>query len=149
MIPVLQKTPDYCFVACLASALLDEGCDKLQDLIVNHFPDELKRSPPQKIGVPSNWQDNEKIFKGLGLASKVTFEQPSAKQAIDFLKNQTRTPQRIFINTNGHGGGFHCVRLYEVRDEGVTIMDPIDGRFKKWSWPEFETQYYALVVRSE
>ena len=32
---VRQKTDNHCFVACVASALLDEGYDKLQDLIVD------------------------------------------------------------------------------------------------------------------
>jgi hypothetical protein len=145
MIPIVQKTPDYCFVACLASALLDEGYDKLQELIVDRFPGELKAPPPAKIGVPPNWADNPKIIKGLRLSDTVKFDQPAAKDAIDFLKKNKHLAQRIFINTNGHGGGFHCVRLWEVRDDSVTVMNPTNGKFEVWNWPQFEAKYYALV----
>jgi hypothetical protein len=51
----------------------------------------------------------------------------------------------IFINTNA--GGYHLVRLSAVRNGGITVMDPIDGTMKDWTWPQFRTEYYALVVR--
>jgi hypothetical protein len=54
MVRVRQKNPDYCFVACLASALLDEGYDKLQDLIIERFPNELMQSPPQRSASRQN-----------------------------------------------------------------------------------------------
>src|SRR5213080_2232806 len=91
---IRQKTPDYCFVACVASALLDEGYDKLQDLIVDRFSDQLKQPSTEKTGVPGKWEDNQRIFEGLGLADKVTFQQPCVAEAMDLLKKQRRTAQR-------------------------------------------------------
>jgi hypothetical protein len=125
---VRQKTPDYCFVACLASALLDEGYDKLQDLIVERFPNELKQPPPQKVGVPATWPDSERVIKQLGLAVTVTFQQQSVQDAINFLKSNKHMAKWIFINTNA--GGYHLLRLSSVRDGGLTVMDPIDGKIK-------------------
>jgi hypothetical protein len=159
MIPVRQKTPDYCFVACLASALLDESYDKLQDLIVERFPRELKHSatffdklfawlqPPraQKIGVPATWPDSQRVVKKLGLAVSVSFYRPPVQEAIDFLRREKHMAQWIFINTNAQG--FHLVRLTQVTDDGITVMDPSDGCFKTWDWAAFQTEYYALVVR--
>ena len=160
MTSVRQKTPDYCFVACIASALLDEGHDKLQDLIVERFPKELKHSPSfvgklfarfrrrglpaRKIGVPT-WPGTETVIKKLGLAVSVSFYRPVVEEAIEFLLIQRHMAQWIFINTNAHG--FHLVRLSEVRDDGITVMDPTDGCFKTWDWSAFRTEYYALVVR--
>jgi hypothetical protein len=145
MISVHQKTPDYCFVACVASARLDEGYDKLQDLIVDRFPNELKQRPPGKIGVPATWSDSERVIKELGLAVTVNFHQWPVQQAIDFLRKEKHMARWIFINTKAQG--FHLVRLSEVRDDGITVMDPSDGCLKTWSWSEFQTEYYALVVR--
>jgi len=48
---VRQKTNNHCFVACVASALLDEGYDKLQDLIVDGLPSGLGKDTPDKSGV--------------------------------------------------------------------------------------------------
>src|SRR5438876_589107 len=117
MIPIRQKTPDYCFVACLASALLDEGYDKLQDLIVERFPNELKQAAPQKVGVPATWSDSEKVMKQLGLAVIANFHKWPVQDAISFLKSNKHMAKWIFINTNA--GGYHVVRLSEVRDDGV------------------------------
>ena len=145
MVRVRQKTPDYCFVACVASTLLDEGYDKLQDLLVDRFPNELKQPPPQKIGVPPTWLDSERVIKQLGLAVTVTFQQRSVQDAINFLKSNKHMTKWIFINTNA--AGCHLVRLSAVRNGGITVMDPIDGTMKRWTWTRFRREYYALVVR--
>ena len=149
MIAIRQKTPDYCFVACVASALLDNGYDKLQDLIVQRFATELLPPRAQKIGVPPDWAANEKIFKELGLATKPSFQRIPVKDAIEFLKKNKHRPQQIFINTNS-GGELHLVRLSEVRDDGITIMDPAadpaDKDVGRWDWVKFEAEYYFLVI---
>jgi hypothetical protein len=145
MIAIRQKSPDYCFVACVASALLDEGYAKLQDLIVARFPDQLQKPPPAKIGIPPEWLHAETVFKELGLAVKANFHQWPVQEAIDFLKNERRMARWIFINTKDHEQ-FHLVRVSEVRDHEVIVMDPSDGSFPHWSWSQFEAMYYALVV---
>jgi hypothetical protein len=145
MISIRQKTPDYCFVACVASALLDEGYNKLQDLIVERFAAELKEPAVKKTGVPT-WPGTEKILKELALAVKVHFDQRPIEDAIKFLKSERKMAQWIFINTNRQG--YHVVRLSEVRDDGITVMDPTDGTMKNWSWQDFRKEYYALVIRN-
>jgi hypothetical protein len=145
MTPIHQKTPDYCFVACVASALLDEGYDKLQDLIVERFPNELKQPSPQKVGVPATWSNSERVIKQLGLAVTANFHKWPVEEAINFLKANKHMAKWIFINTNAKG--YHLVRLSEVRDAGITVMDPTDGTIKDWTWPQLRKEYYALVVR--
>src|SRR5437867_13398404 len=61
---VRQKANDHCFVACIASALLDEGYDKLQELIVNGFPSGLGKDSPDKSDVPKQFTDVEAVVKG-------------------------------------------------------------------------------------
>jgi hypothetical protein len=60
MLEIKQKTGDYCFVAYIASALLDEGYDKLQELIVERFPTELQS---KKRGVTDGFKEMEKKYR--------------------------------------------------------------------------------------
>src|SRR5437016_13696640 len=61
---VRQKTNNHCFVACVASALLDEGYDKLQDLIVDGLPSGLGKDTPDKSGVLKAFADVGAVVKG-------------------------------------------------------------------------------------
>jgi hypothetical protein len=140
---VRQKTGNHCFVACVASALLDEGYAKLQDLIVDRFQVELRRDSPDKSGVPKEFTDVEAVLKGLNLAVSVTRDLRPAHEAKSFLMDNRHMASRILIGTTP---GTHCVRLCEIRDDGVTIMEPNDGNFHPWTWAEFENEYRALVL---
>ena len=150
---VRQKTNDHCFVACIASALLDEGYDKLQELIVDGFPSGLGKDSPDKSGVPKEFTDVEAVLKGsvrwprrhgsLNLAVSVKRELMAAHDAQNFLMSSRDMARWIFIETTPPGT--HCVRLCEVRDDGVTIMEPTDGNFHDWTWAQFNNEYYALV----
>lgn len=144
MIAIRQKTGNYCFVACVASALLDEGYDKLQDLIVDRFPNELRKNSPDKSGIPERWEDLQKVFERLTLAASVRRESKPTHEARSFLTSNKHMARWIFIETTSQGT--HCVRLFEVRDNGVTVMEPSDGIFKQWTWEEFEKEYHALVT---
>ena len=139
-----QKTANYCFVACVASALLDEGYNKLQDLIVDRFPSELGKDS-EKPGVPKQWTDVQAVIKGLNLAVSVTRDHQNAPaEARNFLVMNKHRARWIFIETTPQGT--HCLRLCEIRDDGVTVMDPVDGNFSQWTWAKFDGEYHALVV---
>jgi hypothetical protein len=159
MVRMEQKTGDYCFVACVASALLDEGNEKLledigykreehdenynrlQDLIVSKFPQELQRDGSNP-GIPKKHDDVKKVLVGLKLATSVEWKQISANEAKKYLLNNKHKTKSIFIAPNPT----HCVRLSEISDDGVTIMDPTEKDFKKKSWNDFEMEFYALTV---
>jgi len=150
---VRQKTNNHCFVACVASALLDEGYDKLQDLIVDGLPSGLGKDTPDKSGVLKAFADVEAVLKGsvrwprreglLNLAVSVKRELMPAHDAKKFLMSSRDMARWIFIETTPQGS--HCVRLCEIRDDGITIMEPMDGNFYPWTWPQFEKEYRALV----
>jgi hypothetical protein len=151
---VRQKTNDHCLVACIASALLDEGYDKLQELIVDGFPSGLGKDSPDKSGVPKQFTDVEAVLKGsvrwprrhgsLNLAVSVKRELMAAHDAKNFLMSSRDMARWILIETIRQA--MHCVRLCEIRDDGVTIMEPMDGNFYPWTWPQFENEYRALVL---
>src|SRR4029453_853430 len=109
---VREKNVNHCFFACVVSALLDEGYDRLQDLIVDGLPSGSGKGSPDRSGVPKELTDGEAVLRG-----------------------SVRWPARQ-----------HCVRLLEMRDDGVTIMEPNDGNFHPWTWAEFENEYRALVL---
>jgi hypothetical protein len=124
--------------------LLDEGYDKLQDLIVDRFANELQKNSPAKSGIPEKGEDLQKVFVGLRLATSVTRDRKPTNEAKSFLISNKHMARWIFVETTPQGT--HCVRLSEVRDNGVTVMEPSDGSFKPWTWEEFEKEYNALVT---
>jgi hypothetical protein len=94
---VRQKTGNHCFVACVASALLDGGCDKLQELIVDGFSSGLGKDSPDKSGVPKEFTDVEAVLKGLNLAVSVTRDLRPAQEAKSFLMSSRDMARWILI----------------------------------------------------
>ncbi len=134
---VRQKTDNHCFVACVASALLDEGYDKLQDLIVDRLPSGLGKESPDRSGVLKAFADVGAVLKGSvrwpqrhgssNFAVSVKRELMPAHDAKKFLMSSRDMARWILIETIRQAK--HCVRLCEIRDDGVTIMEPMDGNF--------------------
>jgi hypothetical protein len=116
----------------------------LQDLIVDMFPSELQKSSPDKRGVPKDWADAEAVIKRLKLASSVERKELQKQDARRFLLENMQLARSIFIETTPQGT--HCVRLCQIRQDGVTIMEPMDGKFWPWGWALFEGEYRALVI---
>ena len=151
---VRQKTVNHCFVACVVSALLDEGYDRLQDLIVDGLPSGPGKGSPDRSGAPKDLTDVEAVLKGsvrwprrhdsLNLPVSVKRELMAAHDAKKFLMSSRDIARWILIETTLQGT--HCVRLCEICDDGVTIMEPMDGNFYPWTWPQFENKYRALVL---
>jgi hypothetical protein len=149
MIAVKQKTANYCFVACVASMLLDQGDnekpDDLQDSIVTQFPTDLRKNHPEKSGSPPERDFGSviRVVTGLGLATTASWVMPPFAEMTTFLRNNIHLAQRIFVIIPCPG--FHCVRLSEVTDTSIEVMDPHDGQFHHWAWDTFQGNYYALV----
>jgi hypothetical protein len=145
---------NHCFVACVVSALLDEGYDRLQDLIVDGLPSGSGKGSPDRSGVPKELTDVEAVLRGsvrwprrhdsLNLPVSVKRELMAVHDAKKFLMSSRDMARWILIETTLRGT--HCVRLCEIRDDGVTIMEPNDGNFHPWTWAEFENEYRALVL---
>ena len=141
---VQQKDGNHCFVACVASALLDGGTNTSQESIVEKFPVELQKDSSDKSGVPKNWSAVETVITGLGLAKSVERKQVLAADAKVFLTGNKNMAEQTFLETTKQGT--HCVRLCEIRDDGVSIMEPMDGKIWPWDWATFEREYHALVI---
>ena len=166
MKPVKQKEQDYCFIACLTSTLLDsvhmqlidalgynlhqdnEYSHDLQELIMNTFPDILQKDGIRP-GIIEKFEDVKKIFMELGISSNVNwkycvYDKPeNIEMALAFLKNPEEIPERIFIHVNSGG---HVVRLNEVNEFGVRIMEPGYGDFVNWTWCDLRASYYAITA---
>src|SRR5438034_11771642 len=122
---VRQKANDHCFVACIASALLDEGYDKLQELIVNGFPSGLGKDSPDKSDVPKQFTGVEAVLKGsvrwprrhgpLNLAVSVKRVLMAAHDAQNFLMSSRDMARWIVIDTTPQGTDRG--RPLEVRDD--------------------------------
>jgi hypothetical protein len=117
---------------------------KLQDLIVDMFPSELQKNSPDKRGVPKDWADAEAVIKHLKLATSVERKELKKQDARSFLLQNMQLARSMFIETTPHGT--HCVRLCQISEDWVTIMEPMDGKFWPWDWALFEREYRALVV---
>src|SRR5213076_1642503 len=106
---VRQKTNNHCFVACVASAFLDEGYDKLQDLIVDGLPSGLGKDSPDISGAPKELTDMEAVLKGsvrwpqrhgsLNFAVSVKQELMAAHHAKKLLMSSRDMARWIFIET--------------------------------------------------
>jgi len=149
MIAVKQETPNYCFVACVASMLLDQGtardAERLQQEIVAQFPTELRKHHPEKSGSPpeDDFDSVNRVVTGLGLASRASWDMLAFDHATSFLKENRDWAHRIFIIIRYPG--FHCVRLSRVTNESIEVMDPHQGQFDNWTWDSLRDKYYSLV----
>ena len=97
---MFQKTGNYCFVACLASVLLDkenehkleeigydrkqndENYNRLQELIVEKFPKELQKGGAHE-GIPDQFP--LVIFDTLGLSKDPIWKYNSFNENKDYL----------------------------------------------------------------
>jgi hypothetical protein len=160
---VKQSTGNNCFVACAASALLDEGdsklkaligaepigkfldtnCEKLQQLIIDTFPDKLQKGSG-KEGAPRTVEDMESVLKGLKLATSVAYNPVESKAVVHFLKENKGNVRWSFIGVAPINT--HVVRLRSIEEEGICIMDPTDGDYHFWDWERFLHEYRSLLI---
>lgn len=164
MIKVKAKNPEtYCFVANLASMLLDKGneillqnleYDKskdneyfhgLQDKIIDQFPTELN-SPDRKRGISSeHFPEIEKIFMDLGLVKYppqwLKVNDPDGAKKYLLANKEIAENILIYINDGGH-----CMRLNKVDENGISVMEPGLGKIIPKNWGEFRKYFYSIYV---
>jgi hypothetical protein len=116
----------------------DDGYAKLLD----SFPAELRKGTPQ-AGVPTNWDDLEAVIRGLNLAASAERKDVSADDAKGILLKNKHMARWIFIETDPIGT--HCVRVREISDDGISVMDPADPE-SQWDWAEFKAKHRSLVL---
>lgn len=157
MIPIKQKEDDYCIVACIVSILLDKGNetlienikdydtdkdnsnrDNLQDILVKNYPEYLNKTPGRK-GFVENFEYTVDILMKLGITlSQALWRFPNEpEKAIIYFLNNKHIAERILIYRKA---GTHCVRLMEVKDYGIIIMEPMDGKETLMNWDEFKNK---------
>jgi hypothetical protein len=142
MIPFRQK-PNHCFVACLASCLADNGGAKLQELLVRFFPEKLRYGQGVNEGIPPTTKDMEEIL----VASGVCQHAESITLGHDRLINDLREGKfilnkLILMSTTGE---LHGWRIDAVEEDGLRVMEPVDGNFREMSWEEFRSSGKALL----
>ncbi|SRR6266487_4116520 len=142
MIPFRQKT-NHCFVACLASCLADDGGAKLQELLVKFFPEKLRHAKGIEEGIPASTTEIEQLLQESGLCEKATSIQAEADTMIADLKEKKFALNKLLlISTTGDR---HCWRIDAVLDDGLRVMEPMTGDFRKMSWEEFRSERKAFV----
>jgi hypothetical protein len=71
----------------------------------------------------------QEVFEKLSVVLNAHFDQRSAQEAIALLKNERNKARWIFINTKDRGE-FHLVRVSEVKDDKVVVINPSVGVFE-------------------
>jgi hypothetical protein len=146
MIPMREK-PNHCFPACLASCLADNGGNKLQELLVGFFPDKLRHGKGVEEGIPPSTKEMEELAVAVGLCKKAAHLTLGHDKIIDDLKNQRWPVNRLdrFLLINASGAR-HCWRVDAVEEDGLRVMEPMDGGFRKMPWEEFRSDDKAILV---
>lgn len=144
MIHVRQKFK-HCFVACCASAL-EQNIIADQEAIVARFPTELQNGTPDE-GVPNTSKEVFVVVIGLGLSlnPNILFSTGSSYSGVtDFLRANRQHAERMMIFTKHPTN--HCLRIREIRDDGLTIMNPELHDFSPMTWQEFEATLPAILL---
>lgn len=144
MIHVRQKHK-HCFVACCAS-VLGQSSIADQEAIVSRFPTELQKGTANE-GVPNTSKEVFAVIVGLGISlnpSLLVSTGSSYSGIADFLRANRQHAERMMIFTKHPTN--HCLRIREIRDDGLTIMNPELHDFSPMSWQEFEATLPAILL---
>jgi hypothetical protein len=142
MIPFRQK-PNHCFVACLASCLADDGGIKLQELLVRFFPEKLRHGQGVNEGIPPSTKDMEEILVASGVCQKAeSITSGHDKLIADLKEGKFALNKLVLMSTSGE---LHGWRIDTVEKDGLIVMEPMSGNFRKMSWEEFRSSGKALL----
>ena len=141
MIFVRQKTK-HCAIACLVSALEEKRLDDLQSAIVAQFPKQCSAGTENE-GMVYDTNDFMHLVLSLGLAQSVHFEFSPEKVRPLLLKNAKADPRRMFLMAEFPTN--HTVRVKEIRDDGIEVMDPGVG-FTFWPWSKVDDSKPCLAI---
>jgi hypothetical protein len=143
----MREKPNHCFPACLASCLTDDGGTKLQELLVRLFPDKLRYGKGIEEGIPPTTKEMEELVVAVGLCKKAAHLTFGHDKMIDDLKNKqfpaNDLNKFLLISTTGER---HCWRVDAVEEDGLQVMEPMIGDFKKMTWEEFRSEGKAFLV---
>ena len=143
MIPFRQK-PNHCFVACLASCLADDGGAKLQELLVQFFPKKLRRGEGVNEGIPPSTKDMEEILVASGVCQRAESVTSGHDQLIADLREGSFTLNKVILMFTS--GMLHAWRIDAVEEDGLRVMEPMTGDFRKMTWEEFRSSGKALLT---
>lgn len=143
MIPFRQK-PNHCFVACLASCLADDGGAKLQELLVQFFPKKLRRGEGVNEGIPPSTKDMEEILVASGVCQRAESVTSGHDQLIADLREGSFTLNKVILMSTS--GELHAWRIDAVEEDGLRVMEPMTGDFRKMTWEEFRSSGKALLT---
>jgi len=142
MIPFRQK-PNHCFVACLASCLADDGGIKLQELLVRFFGEKLRRGEGVNEGIPPFTKDMEEILVESGVCQKAeSITSGHDKLIADLKAGKFALNKLVLMSTSGQ---LHGWRIDAVEEDGLRVMEPEIGDFRKMTWEEFRSSGKALL----
>lgn len=108
------------------------------------FPTQLNKGLGNKEGIPLKEEDIKAIIIDLGVAHKVDLiTSDHGRMMADLRSGRFVLDKLLLISTSGQK---HCWRIQKVMDDGLTIMDPAIGGFRKMDWNEFLSQGRAFIV---
>ena len=142
MIPFREK-PNHCFVACLASCLADDGGIKLQELLVRRFPEKLRFGQGVNEGIPPSTKEMEEIVVESGLCQSAKSITTGHDILIGDLKAGKFPLKKVILFTTD--GERHGWRIDAVEEDGLRVMEPMTGDFRKMTWEEFRSSGKALL----
>jgi hypothetical protein len=133
---VQQLTPFTCFLACLESFTTERGKPYTQCDLLTKYRQRLYNDVPDKgdFGASSDTL-MEFIWTDLGYKG-AWLRHANADYVRDQVFNKLGKNQAIFILSDMHGQGWHCIRFEKVLDDqtiaamvpqfpGVTSVDPV------------------------
>jgi hypothetical protein len=127
----------HCFVACCAS-FLGKNSVADQESIVAQFPVALQRGTEDE-GVAKTSREVYCVIMGLGLSVNpgLVFATTNSYAGItQFLKSQKTQAQKMMFFTKHPTN--HSIRIKDVTEEGIIVMDPAQFDFTSMTWAEFE-----------
>jgi ABC-type bacteriocin/lantibiotic exporter with double-glycine peptidase domain len=135
----------HCFVACCASALNQSSISE-QEAIVARFPVELQKGTVDE-GVPKTSREVFSVVIGLNLSANpgiIVSTEATFRSITEFLKAHRQHGERMMILTKHPTN--HCIRVKEINDDRISVMDPEANDFTQMTWQEFEAKQPAILL---
>jgi hypothetical protein len=135
----------HCFVASCAS-VLGQSTIADQEAIVARFPVELQKGTADE-GVPKTSKEVFAVLLGLGLSanpSLVISTGTSFGGITQFLKDNRPHAERMMIFTRHPTN--HCIRIKEIADGEIVVMNPEKHDFSPMTWQEFEDSQPTILL---
>jgi hypothetical protein len=135
----------HCFVACCAS-LLGQSSIADQEAIIAKLPVELQKGKADE-GVPNTSREVFSVVCGLGLTTNrylLVSTGASYGGITQFLKDNKTQAQKMMVFTKHPTN--HCMRIKEIFDDKIVVMNPEEFDYTLMTWPVFEATQPTILL---